>query len=192
MQDQENTWGNTFMKYQDRLLILAARNLSPVLRRRFSIEDVVQDTLMAACRRIDFFQNCPEIPVYMKLRTILFQTIADYERKHLQCQKRDMYREHDFDASQTAAEIQWQRFVDSITSPLSRLARKDRHEMLRSILDSLPENDRQILTLRHFDNLSNQECAEILGMEPKAASIRYIRALRRLREKLMEYSEFRP
>ncbi|MDO4568997.1 MAG: sigma-70 family RNA polymerase sigma factor [Planctomycetia bacterium] len=192
MQNQENNWADSFMKYQDRLTILAARNLPPILRRRFSVEDVVQETLMAACARIDFFENCPEVPVYIKLRTILFQTIADYERKNLQCQKRDAFKEQNLETNQTSAEAQWERFADSITSPLSRLAREDRHEMLRNILDSLPENDRQILTLRHFDDMSNRECAEALGIEPKAASIRYVRALQRLKEKLIEYSEFRP
>lgn len=194
-EDAENLWADTFWKYQDRLLILAARNLHPILRRRFSVEDVVQDTLMAACGRMEFFQNCPEIPVYFKLRTILFQTIADYERKHLQCQKRDIYKERDFassDTGSTTAQIHWEQFADSITSPLSRLVRKDRHELLKNVLEALSENDRQILTLRHFDGMSNQECAEVLEIDPKTASIRYVRALQRLKTQLTQLSEFRP
>ena len=130
-----------------------------------------------------------------KLRTILFQTIADYERKHLQCQKRDIYKERDFassDTGSTTAQIHWEQFADSITSPLSRLVRKDRHELLKNVLEALSENDRQILTLRHFDGMSNQECAEVLEIDPKTASIRYVRALQRLKTQLTQLSEFRP
>ncbi|MDO4551150.1 MAG: sigma-70 family RNA polymerase sigma factor [Planctomycetia bacterium] len=193
-EEAENLWSNDFWKYQDRLMILAARNLHPMLRRRFSVEDVVQDALMAACKRKEFFLNCPEIPVYIKLRTILLQTITDHERKHLQSKKRDAYKERDFsppEAGSTSAEVYWEQFAESITSPLSRLVREDRHALLRNVLEALPENDRQILTLRHFDGMSNQECAEVLEIEPKTASIRYVRALQRLKNKLTELSEFR-
>lgn len=192
MSEEENSWAEIFMQYQKQLQILAARNLPPILKRRLSVDDVVQDTMLAACARIEFFKNCPEVPVYTKLRTILFQTIAGYERKHLQSLKRDACRERQFEGNQTDSEVLWQIFVDSMTSPLSRLAREDRKARLQEVLESLPEADQQILILRHFDDLSNQDCAAVLGIQPKAASIRYVRALQRLKEKLMEISEFRP
>ena len=62
--------------------------------------------------------------------------------------------------------------------------------LLRAAIDALPENDRRIIVLRHFDDLGNNECAAILGIEPKAASIRYVRALEKLEKKLMELSCF--
>ena len=57
---------------------------------------------------------------------------------------------------------------------------------------SLPENDRQILELRHFDNMSNMDCAEVLHITAKNASIRYVRALEKLQKLLVELTEFRP
>ena len=92
------------------------------------------------------------------------------ERKHLQAAKRDAYKDLEPDAANNTAT----------------------HALLKKVLAELSENDRIILEMRHFDGLGNQECANLLKIEPKAASIRYIRALQRLRLKLTEYTEFRP
>lgn len=189
-----NDWADKFLEYKEQLLSLARRNLNPVLSRRVTPEDVVQDTLSSACSKIDFFENRPDVPVYFKLRTILFQTITGLERKHLQSQKRDAYKDLEVadDNAPPQAQINWNQFADTVTGPLTRVARMDRYELLKKALDELPENDRYILEMRHFDGLGNSECARLLKIEPKAASIRYVRALQRLKQKLTEYTEFRP
>lgn len=84
----------------------------------------------------------------------------------------------------------WEQFAADATSPVSRVDRDERHHLLRAALATLAPNDRQILVLRHFDALGNGDCAEILGIEPKAASIRYARALERLHRKLLDLSCF--
>ena len=180
-------------EHRDRLLTLARRNLNPVLLRRISPEDVVQETLAAACRRLDFLRNCPEIPVYCKLRRILFQTITDLERKHLQSMKRDAYREREVAGEEDASSPgpDWNMFADTVTGPLTQIARQDRYELLRKTMESLPEHDREILELRHFDGMSNSECAEALHLTPAAASVRYVRALEHLKKQLIEFTEFR-
>ncbi len=191
---QLNSIAATLMEYRERLLSLAKRNLNPILLRRVTPEDVVQDTLSSACQKIDFLENNPEIPVYFKLRTILFQTITALERKHLQSQKRDAYKELEVSDQQedATAKLNWNMFADSVTGPLTKLARIDRYELLKKAMASLPENDRQILELRHFDNMSNMDCAEVLHITAKNASIRYVRALEKLQKLLVELTEFRP
>lgn len=191
---QLNSIAATLMEYRERLLSLAKRNLNPILLRRVTPEDVVQDTLSSACQKIDFLENNPEIPVYFKLRTILFQTITALERKHLQSQKRDAYKELEVSDQQedATAKLNWNMFADSVTGPLTKLARIDRYELLKKAMASLPENDRQILELRHFDNMSNMDCAEVLHITTKNASIRYVRALEKLQKLLVELTEFRP
>lgn len=193
--ETRDRWAERFLEYREQLLSLAVRNLNPVLARRVSPEDVVQETLSSACSKIDFFENRPDVPVYFKLRTILFQTITSMERKHLQAKKRDAYKELevvDGDDTATQAQANWNQFAATVTGPMTRVARKDRYALLKEAIDGLPENDRHILEMRHFDGLGNAECARLLAIEPKAASIRYVRALQRLREKLAEYTEFRP
>ena len=186
-------WAERFIEHHDRLLSLAKRNLKPVLCKRVTPEDVVQDTLSAACDKIDFFEKQPEIPLYCKLRIILFQTIATLERYHLQSQKRDAHKEVEVSERDTVAtgQINWNLFADTVTGSFTRISREERYELLRKCLAELSENDRLILELRHFDGLSNSECAAALQIEPKAASIRYFRALQRLRQKLTEYTEFK-
>ena len=181
-------------EHRERLMNLARRNLNPVLARRISPEDVVQETLAAACRKTDFMRNCPEIPVYCKLRKLLFQTITDMERKHLQSRKRDAYLEQEIAAGDETGSPgpDWDLFADTVTGPLTQIARQDRYELLRKTMEALPEHDREILELRHFDGMSNSECAEALHLTPKNASIRYVRALERLKKQLIEFSEFRP
>ena len=195
-QDAEelNPLDPVFAEHRDRLLALARRNLNPVLLRRISPEDVVQETMAAACRRMDFLRNRPEIPLYYKLRTILFQTITDLERKHLQSPKRDAYREREVvdEKDVSSPDLNWNMFADTVTGPLTQLARQDRYELLRKTMESLPEHDREILELRHFDGMSNTECAEALHLTQKAASIRYVRALEHLKKQLIEFTEFRP
>ena len=186
-------WGRRFEEYRAPLLRLASRNMCGVLTQRVSPEDAVQMALADACRKIPYFERNPEIPLYFKLRTLLLQTITDLERCHLKSQKRDAFKEErisDSPGTQTEAWLGWNMLADSISSPTQHIRHEERDALLRQALEELPENDRCILQLRHFDGMSNQECAEILHIEPKAASIRYVRALQRLRDRLIALSEF--
>ena len=184
-----------FEEHQDRLLNLAQRNMPVELQRLFTPEDILQETLVQACQKADFLESHPEIPVYFKLRIVLFQTLGGLVRRHLQADKRSLQHEvsaaEKEDASSRAL-LRWEDFSDTLTSPLSRITRAERHSLLRSVMESLPEADREILLLRHFDGLSIQACAEALHITPKAASMRHVRAVQRLQERLLERTEFRP
>ena len=183
-----------FESFRPKLTALAAKHLNPVLTRRLSPEDVVQETFAAALMREDFFESEPDVPLYFKLRMILFQTIVDLERRHLVAQKRDAYREVDVpgrsDDETSAGDLDWDMFAGTVTASNSVLAREDRHALLRQAIGELSENDRQIIILRHFDDMDNTDCARVLGIDPKAASIRYVRALERLQNKLVQHTEF--
>ena len=80
----------------------------------------------------------------------------------------------------------WAQFADSISSPRTHLERLERQAYTRRVLAALPAVDREILELRHFEELSNAECAAVLGLTQKTASIRYVRALKRFRDLLLE------
>ena len=152
--------------------------------------------MVAVSRDQSPFMSNPDLPLYFKLRTALLQTIAQIERRNLAAGKRDAYREvqpaapADGDASAPAFGIDL--FPDTATSPLSRITRQDRHAILHQGLMRLDDSDRAILELRHEEGLGNGECAALLGISEKAASLRYVRALKRLKDVLGEYSEFRP
>ena len=189
------TFAAEFTPHRERLLLLAKLNLNPILSKRFSPEDVVSATYEECMKRPRYFTTHLDVPFYFKLREILLQTITDLERRHLQASARDAYKEvevrDDGEESECTRALNWGVFAAEITSPASRVDRSERHQLLRAALKTLSPNDQQILILRHFDNLGNSDCAEILGIEEKAASIRYVRALKRLKERLLELSCFK-
>ncbi|MGN0853045.1 MAG: sigma-70 family RNA polymerase sigma factor [Kiritimatiellia bacterium] len=184
-----------FLRFRVRLARLAERTMNPILSRRLSPEDVVQETMAAVSRDESAFMSNPDLPLYFKLRTALLQTVAQLERRHLGAGKRDAYREVDLDGAlpDGSAPVAGLYLIpDTATSPLSRVARQDRDAILHQALARLNDNDRAILELRHGEGLGNGECAALLGIGEKAASLRYVRALQRLRGILCEYSEFQP
>ncbi len=182
--------------FRARLLRLAERHMHPMLLQRMSAEDVLQETLQTAMRHPAFLDAAPEVPIYFKLRRLLFQTLVDAERRHLKANKRDLYRELPIeidDTSDTEAphpHLPEAALAADISSPFTKTARHDRYALLKRVLATLPTTDRQILALRHFDNCTNAECAAALAISEKAASLRYVRALAKLQERLEQFTEF--
>ena len=182
-----------FAENRQRLSALTEKRLNPILLKRLNVEDVLSEAYANAAKRLPYFAAHDDVPIYYKLRTILLQTLADIERRNLKAQGRDIYKEvespksevHDQDISP------FDNIPADITSPASRVDRNERHAILRRALAAMPENDRAILVMRHFDGMGNSECAAALGLTEKAASIRYVRALERLQQKLLEVSCFR-
>ena len=188
---------DAFAEHRQRLIALAKKKLNPILLKRMGEEDVLSEAYVNAVKRLDYFAARDDVPIYYKLRTILLQTICDIERRHLQAQGRDAYKELRVESGKFGVEgnADGDVFVGElqadITSPASRVDRDERHAILRRALAAMPENDRAILVMRHFDGMGNVECAAALGLTEKAASIRYVRALEKLQQKLVEVSCFR-
>lgn len=177
-----------WQEHRDRLLRLLALRMPAVLQRRLGAEDLLQEAYLACGKRIDFLQENPEVPVYAKLRKIALQTLADAERYHLAAGKRDAMKETSTESDNTMDA--WAHFADTISSPRTHLERLERQAMARRVLQELSETDREILELRHFEELGNAECAAVLGIEQKAASIRYVRALKRFQELVLKADLF--
>ena len=196
----QDNLATAFAEHRQRLKALAEMRLNPVLLKRMNAEDVLSEAYVNAAKRLDYFAARDDVPLYFKMRTILVQTLADVERRHLQAQGRDAYKEVEslkFKVESSGSDgrspdlAPFDNLPADVTSPVSRVDRNERHALLRRALAALAENDRAILVLRHFDGLGNAECAAALGIEPKAASIRYVRALERLQKRLVEISCFR-
>ena len=178
----ENLWlAEVWLEYRERLLRLLMLRMPPVLQRRLSVDDLLQEVYLACGRRVDFLKAEPEVPMYVKLRRIALQTLTDAERHHLAAAKRDAMKEMSPEDDVAVADA-WAHFADTISSPRTHLERLERQAMARRVLAQLSEHDREILELRHFEEMGNAECAAVLGIEQKAASIRYVRALKRFRE----------
>ena len=168
-----------FAENRQRLSALAEKRLNPILLKRMNAEDVLSETYANAAKRLDYFAAQGDVPIYYKLRTILLQTLADIERRHLMAQGRDAYKELSVESGEfrvdgcqdnADGEVRIGELPADITSPVSRVDRDERHAILRRALAAMPENDRAILVMRHFDGMGNAECAAALGLTEKAAS----------------------
>lgn len=183
--DAENLWlAEQWQMYRERLRKLLAVRMPEVLMRRLSVDDLMQETYVACGRRMEFLKAEPEVPMYLKLRRIALQVLADQQRHHLGAGKRDAMKESELPESDDRSMEAWAQFVDTMSSPRTHMVRLERQALTRRVLGELSPADREILELRHFEGLGNTECAMVLGIAPKAASIRYVRALKRLRDLL--------
>ena len=178
----ENLWlADVWLEHRERLRRLLSLRVPQPLLRRMSVDDLLQECYLACGRRMEFLLAEPEGPMYVKLRLVALQTLTDMERHHLAAAKRDAMKEQSPEDNEGVADA-WAHFADTISSPRTHLERLERQAMARRVLAQLSANDREILELRHFEEMANAECAAALGIEPKAASIRYVRALKRFQE----------
>lgn len=178
----ENLWlADVWLEHRERLRRLLSLRVPQPLLRRMSVDDLLQECYLACGRRMEFLLAEPEVPMYVKLRLVALQTLTDMERHHLAAAKRDAMKEQSPEDNEGVADA-WAHFADTISSPRTHLERLERQAMARRVLAQLSANDREILELRHFEEMANAECAAALGIEPKAASIRYVRALKRFQE----------
>jgi RNA polymerase sigma-70 factor (ECF subfamily) len=186
--------GELFSRYRDRLGRMVQFRLDGRLRGRVAASDVLQEAYIDALKRLPHYQAAPDMPFLIWLRWVTMQRLVEVHRQHLGARKRDAGREVSLDpkASLAASSEKIAEFIGDLTSPSQAAERAETFDQLRMALDGLDPTDREVLALRHFEELSNQEAAAVLGIQPAAASKRYVRALERLKgvlEKLQEPGE---
>lgn len=145
--------------------------------------DILQEAYIEIQRRLPEFLADPQVPLFVWARQLTWQTLMLHHRQHLGVKKRDAGREVSMRSGMTmgtSASLA-SRLVGDVTSPSQGMMREERADILRTALDQMDELDREVLALRHFEQLGNQEVADVLGLKPTAASNRYVRALKRLK-----------
>jgi RNA polymerase sigma-70 factor, ECF subfamily len=181
-----------FSRERERLWRVVQFRLAEPLRGRLGPDDVLQEAFLAASQRLKHYAESPATSPFIWLRMIVNQTLIDLHRQHLGAQRRDAAREVSLDrspyAQATSASVAIQ-LVGVFTSPSRAAGRADVLGLVQAAIEQMDPIDREVLALRHFEELTNSEVAEALGIEQKAASIRYIRALRRLKEILAQAPE---
>lgn len=175
--------GELFSKYRDRLGRMIQFRLDGRLRGRVAASDVLQEAYIDALKRLPHYQAAEGMPFLVWLRWVTMQRLVEVHRQHLGARKRDAGREVAFDAgaSVAASSEKIADFFNDQTSPSQAVERAEAMDQLRQALDSLEPMDREVLALRHFEEMNNLETAAVLGIQPAAASKRYMRALARLK-----------
>lgn len=177
--------GQLFAIYRPRLWRMVTFRLHPGLQGRVDADDVLQDAWLNALERIEHFFDGDESSSFLWFRTIVIQTMIDLHRFHLGAQKRSTTREKSLGSGwasgSTSSSLAF-HLSDSARSPSSNASHAELTRRLDSVLLGMNEVDREILALRHFEALSNSEVASLLNLSEQAASVRYIRALGRLKQ----------
>jgi RNA polymerase sigma-70 factor (ECF subfamily) len=162
--------------------------LDPALAARVDASDVVQDVLLEAHRRLSDYLRNPAMPFFLWLRHIAKDHIIDAHRRHRQAQRRSLDREQplapgrldDHSSFELAGQL-----LDQEATPATAAIQHELQRRLDGAITQLAEDDREIILMRHGEQLSNQEVAAALGLTEAAASMRYLRAVRRLRAALI-------
>jgi RNA polymerase sigma-70 factor (ECF subfamily) len=161
--------------------------LDPALAARLDASDVVQDVLLEASRRLkDYLQN-PGMPFHLWLQLIADDHVIDAWRRHRQAKRRSLDRERPLRTvglnDQSSAELAAQLMGHEMT-PASAAIREELQRKVEEAIAGLSADDQEIIQMKHYQQFSNQEMARILGLSEAATSMRYLRALRRLKAAL--------
>ena len=158
--------------------------MEDALRVRVDPSDIVQETQLVASRRIQDFLKRRPTSFRIWLRRKALERLVEARRRHL-AQKRSIEREVPLSSLSSMAVAQHL----SALGPGSALQQKELAQHVSEVLESLGETDREVLLLRHGEQLTNHEVAEVLEIDPAAASKRYGRAVRRLCDRLTELGD---
>jgi RNA polymerase sigma-70 factor, ECF subfamily len=180
-------WQRLMRDHWSRLRRMVALRMDPRLQGRLDPSDVVQESYIDAARRLPEYAKNPAMPFFVWLRWLVGQRLMEQHRRHLGAQARDVSREvslyHGAFPEASAADLA-ANVLGELSTPSEAAIRVEKIKRLQEALESLEPIDREILVLRHFEQLSNGEAAEVLSLDKSTASKRYTRALIRIKDVL--------
>jgi RNA polymerase sigma-70 factor (ECF subfamily) len=184
----QQAWAELIARYRDRLKQMIAVRMDQRLRGRVDPSDVIQETYLVASKQISHYAANPSLPFYLWLRWIAGQRLIDQHRRHLGAQVREINREvalYHGTFPEAKSEDLAAQLLGRTHTPSQEAIRVEQTIALQEAFDALEPIDREILALRHFEQLTNGEAATVLGIDKSAASKRYGRALRRIKDMLL-------
>lgn len=182
----KNAIGPLLESYRGRLARMVSLRMDGRLQGRFDASDVLQEAFVEASERLPKYldqEGEEQMPFYLWVRFLVGQKLLQFHRRHLEAQGRAADREVQIPsqvapgASTFSVASVW---MAASGSPSGAAAAEEEHARVREALEAMGEIDREVLVLRHFEQLSNVEVATVLDITPQTASARYVRALTRL------------
>ena len=172
-------------RHRSRLERMVRLRMDRRLQGRVDPADVVQEAYLALRGKFPKFSADPPLPFYLWLRQEVGQKLVDVHRAYLGTQMRDTGQEvslHRGALPQVTSQSLAEQLLGKLTSASQAALRVELKLRVQEALNSMDPHDREVLILRHFEELSNAEAAEVLGIKPSAAVNRYVRALKRLKD----------
>ena len=187
----ESAVAELFMNYRPRLKRMVAARMDPRIRGRVDESDVLQEAFLEFSRRAQQQLLNTEMPFFLWTRMVTGQKLLEIHRRHITVQARSVQRETLSKYGPGPSHASLAEHLAGDFSTASRAAQnKETRETVQLILESLSDEDREVLTLRHYEELSNVEVAAIMEVTEATASARYIRALRKLKSELAKSPGF--
>jgi RNA polymerase sigma-70 factor (ECF subfamily) len=179
--------GALLQRHRERLRRMVAVRMDPRLAARLDASDVVQEALAEADRRLDGYLRERPLPFYPWLRQLAWDRLADEHRRHVRAARRSVTREEALPGLPDASALDLaRRLVASATGPSEAARRGELRDRVRAALETLSGRDREVLVLRHLEQLTAGEVAAVLGLSEAAVKSRALRATQRLRALLEE------
>ena len=176
-----------FERHREKLLRMVELRMDRRLQGRADASDVLQEAYLEVAQKLEKYVSDPQVPFFVWLRFVTSQTLTHFHQHHLGTKMRDARLEISIFAEplpEATSEALAAQLLGDFTSPSEAAERAELKARLEDALNRLDSSDRDVLALRHFEHLSVAETAQVLGLNPPAASKRYIRAAIRLRDLL--------
>jgi RNA polymerase sigma-70 factor (ECF subfamily) len=197
LREDPRRFGEFVARWREALRRMVELRMDPRLKGRLDASDVVQEACAEAIERLPQWIAEPELSLHLWLRFITAQKLLQLHRRHLDTDMRDAAREVPLDHGvadagtlEVSAVALASAIVESgVLTPAGAAQQSELNVRLHAALTSMKADDREVLVLRHFEQLSNAEVAQLLGLSQPGASLRYLRAAKRLRELLGDFSD---
>jgi RNA polymerase sigma-70 factor, ECF subfamily len=179
--------GKLFVLCRDRLRRMVKLRLDQRLQGRLDPSDVLQEAFLDVQKKAPDFASRGDLPGYLWLRLVTAERLLILHRHHLGAQMRNAAQEvslHRGGLPAASSECLANLLLGRLTSPSEAAIRAERQLRLQEALNQMDPTDREVLALRHFEELSNSEVASVLEISKTAASNRYVRAVKRLKDVL--------
>jgi RNA polymerase sigma-70 factor (ECF subfamily) len=174
-------------RHRERLARMVRLRMDRRLQGRVDPSDVVQEAYLAVRGKFPQYSTDPRLPFFLWLRLEVGQKLVDVHRFHLGTKMRDAGQEvslHRGALPQVTSLSLAEHLLGKLTTASHAAMRAELKIRVQEALNSMDTHDREVLILRHFEELSNAEAAQVLGIKPSTAVNRYVRALKRLKDVL--------
>lgn len=174
-----------FEQHGERLMQMILLRMDRRLQKRVDAADVLQEAYVECAKRFAEYRENSAMPLYLWVRFLTFQKLVDLHRHHLGTKIRDAKLEvslHHGALPQASSVLLAAQLMGHLTSASRVAIRAETQVQVQEALNRMDPMDREVLVLRHFEMLTNEETAHVLNLKKSAASNRYIRAMQRLRK----------
>lgn len=186
----ESSLAELFSLYKQQLRAMIAFRLDRNLKGRIDPSDILQEAYLDLAKRLSGFDP-NKMSFFVWLRLVTHERLLITHRQHLGAQKRDARREVAAPLYSAASSLSLaEQFAGKFTSVAGKAIRIEQKVRLQALLDDMDDQDREVIALRIFEGLTNRETAEVLNLNTKTSSSRFLRAIARLREALGDSVDF--